>query len=64
VASEAHERVELVDFHVVDAPIHAVNSLQNERHSLQLRHSRRALEDFSLDYGQVSSFNCQDKRMV
>ena len=57
MAPKAHESVKLVDFHIINATINAVNAFQNKRNAKELRDSRRALEDFPLDDCKVSSLN-------
>lgn len=57
MATETHKRIEFVHFHVVDAPVYAVNPLEHQWDALELRVSRGALENFALDNGKVASFN-------
>ena len=64
MASEAHESIELVDLHVIDAPIHAVNPFEHKRDTLKLLMPWRAFKNFALDNGQVASLNGQNKTVV
>ena len=64
MASEAHESIELVDLHVIDAPIHAVNPFEHKRDTLKLLMPWRTFENFALDNGQVASLNGQHKAVV
>ena len=49
VASEPHESVKLVNFHVINTPINTIDSLKHKRNTLKLGVARSALEDLSLD---------------
>ena len=49
MAPKTHESVEFVHFHVIDAPVHAVDPLKHQWDSLELWMPRGALEHFALD---------------
>ena len=64
MASEAHEGVKLVDLHVIDATIYAVDPFEHKRDTLKLLMPWRAFENFALNNGQVASLNGQHKTVV
>ena len=64
MATEAHVGIKLVDLHVVDTSIHAINPLQHQRNPLQLLMPWSAFENLTLDNSQVATLNGQHEAVV
>ena len=64
MASETHESVVFIYFHIIDSTIDAIYSFKYKWNTLQVRISGCAFEDFSLDYREITSFNGQHQIVI
>lgn len=64
MASEPHKSVKLINFHVVNPSINAVDSFEHKGNSMQVLLCRRTLEHFSLYDRQVTSLDRKHQRVV